>query len=217
MAPKLKVFRTHLGFYDMVVAAPSQKAALVAWGASPHVFAQGFASVTTDPELVEAALKKPGIVLRRQFGSKSKFQEGAGTLTVPRASVTKAAARREREHRAAATGRAKRQATQEQARQKATAVRDARQSERSAKQRQREAAEAKRTERGAAKAQVKQAKARHDLQRKLQSVMRERKDRIREIERREQALAKERREIEQSFETRVVAIQRELRTGSKDD
>jgi len=75
MARKLKVFRTHLGFYDLIVAAPSQKAALEAWGASPHLFSQGFAAVETDPRLVGAALKKPGVVLRRQFGSKSRSKK----------------------------------------------------------------------------------------------------------------------------------------------
>ena len=49
MARQIKVFRTHLGFYDLIVAAPSKKAALEAWGASPHLFAQGFAAETTEP------------------------------------------------------------------------------------------------------------------------------------------------------------------------
>ena len=30
--PKLKVYRTPIGFHDAYVAAPSQKAALDAWG-----------------------------------------------------------------------------------------------------------------------------------------------------------------------------------------
>jgi hypothetical protein len=55
------------------------------------------------------------------------------------------------------------------------------------------------------------AAARQALQAKLQSVIQERKEQLRNIERQEDALAKERRELEQSFETRIVAIQRELR------
>src|SRR6266478_6570984 len=123
MARKLKVFRTHLGFYDLLVAAPSQKAALEAWGASPHIFAQGFAAVETDPRLVRAALEKPGVVLKRQFGSKGEFQESAGALRAPKASATDAAARRERAQRAAAAERSERQAAKERARDEATAAR----------------------------------------------------------------------------------------------
>ena len=37
---KLKVFRTPIGFHDAYVAAPSQKAALEAWGADSNIFAQ---------------------------------------------------------------------------------------------------------------------------------------------------------------------------------
>jgi hypothetical protein len=35
---RLKVFQAHLGFYDTIVAAPSQKAALEARGASSRKF-----------------------------------------------------------------------------------------------------------------------------------------------------------------------------------
>ena len=133
MASKLKVFRTHLGFYDLIVAAPSQKAALEAWGASPHLFSQGFASVETDPRLLGAALKKPGVVLRRQFGSRGEFQESAGELHAPKASATEAAMRREHEKKAAAAAeRAQRQAAKERAREEAAGARD---KQRSAKQR----------------------------------------------------------------------------------
>src|SRR5258708_30051937 len=97
MARKLKVFRTHLGFYDLIVAAPSKKAALEAWGASPHLFTQGFAAETTEPKLVEAALKKPGVVLKRQFGATGDFLESVDSLRVPKASAEEAAARRARE------------------------------------------------------------------------------------------------------------------------
>ena len=77
MPRKLKVFRAHFGFYDEIVAAPSQKSALQAWGARPVEFKQGFAAVTDDPALVAAALAQPGIVLKRQFGSKAAFKPDA--------------------------------------------------------------------------------------------------------------------------------------------
>ena len=94
MARQLKVFRTHLGFHDLIVAAPSKKAALEAWGASPNLFSQGFAAETTEPKLVEAALKKPGVVLKRQFGSTGEFRENGEDLQIPKASAAEAAARR---------------------------------------------------------------------------------------------------------------------------
>src|SRR5215469_14621159 len=99
MAPRLKVFRTHLGFYDVIVAAPSQKAALEAWGAGSNLFAHGFASVVTDPGLAKAALSKPGVVLKRQFGSEGEFRESVESLRAPRASAEEAAAQRARNTR----------------------------------------------------------------------------------------------------------------------
>ena len=66
---KLKVFRTSIGFHDAYVAAPSQKAALQAWGADGNLFAQGIAEQVTDPELVEEPLARPGKVIKRVRGS----------------------------------------------------------------------------------------------------------------------------------------------------
>ena len=74
MARQLKVFRTHIGFDDLIVASASRKAALEAWGASAHLFTQGFAAETNEPALVKAALARPGMVLRRQFGSQGEFR-----------------------------------------------------------------------------------------------------------------------------------------------
>jgi hypothetical protein len=74
MPRPLKVFRAHLGFYDTVVAAPSQKAALAAWGSKRDLFREGFAAVSNDTEAAEA-LKNPGVVLRRAYGSKDPFRE----------------------------------------------------------------------------------------------------------------------------------------------
>ncbi|NKJ02051.1 hypothetical protein [Novosphingobium sp. SG707] len=65
----LKVFRTSAGFEDTYIAAPSQKAALEAWGARRNLFAQGVAELVTDPELAKAALARPGQVLRVPRGT----------------------------------------------------------------------------------------------------------------------------------------------------
>ena len=66
---KLKVFRTPIGFHDAYVAAPSQKAALEAWGVDGNLFAQGIAEQVTDPELMEEPLASPGKVIKRVRGS----------------------------------------------------------------------------------------------------------------------------------------------------
>lgn len=66
---KLKVFRTAIGFADAYVAAPSQKAALQAWGTNKDLFARGAAEVVTDPALTEAPLAAPGEVVRVTRGS----------------------------------------------------------------------------------------------------------------------------------------------------
>lgn len=66
---KLKVFRTPIGFHDAYVAAPSQKAALDAWGADSNIFAQGIAEQVTDPRLMEEPLANPGKVIKRVRGS----------------------------------------------------------------------------------------------------------------------------------------------------
>ncbi len=68
-ARRLKVFRTPIGFHDAYVAAPSQKAALEAWGSDSNLFAAGVAEVVTDPALTEEPLERPGEVVRRLRGS----------------------------------------------------------------------------------------------------------------------------------------------------
>lgn len=70
-APKLKVFCTPMGFYDALVAAPSQKAALKAWGTSTDLFAAGRASVVDDPALQELALARPGEVVKHSRGDEA--------------------------------------------------------------------------------------------------------------------------------------------------
>jgi colicin import membrane protein len=77
MARRLKVYETSLGFYDLTIAAPSMKSALEAWGAESNLFHQGVAKESDDPEVIAAAMSKPGIVLRRPVGSNEPFQEHA--------------------------------------------------------------------------------------------------------------------------------------------
>ncbi len=81
---RLKVFRAHLGFYDTIVAAPSQQAALAAWGAGRREFANGFAQVTSDPAAVASALSRPGQVLKRPFGSKGEYKLQAAPVSAPK-------------------------------------------------------------------------------------------------------------------------------------
>jgi hypothetical protein len=69
MARKLKVFRTPIGFHDAYVAAPSQKAALKAWGADVDLFARGSAEIVTDDALTKEPLEHPGTIIRRLRGS----------------------------------------------------------------------------------------------------------------------------------------------------
>lgn len=111
MARRLRVFQAHLGFYDTVVAAPSRKAALEAWGAGAGEFAKGFAKVTQDPAAIDAAIKQPGTVLKRPYGSSGAYKAEADLPSMPKLSakarkaVRAHAARRKKmnasEHRAA--------------------------------------------------------------------------------------------------------------------
>ncbi len=73
MPRKLKVYQTSQGFYDLAIAAPSMKAALEAWGTASNLFHQGFASESEDAATIDAAMAKPGVVLRRPVGSNKPF------------------------------------------------------------------------------------------------------------------------------------------------
>lgn len=75
MARKLKTYQTSIGFFDLVIAAPSMKAALEAWGANSNLFHQGFAREVDDEDTVAAALEKPGVILRRPVGTGGAFTE----------------------------------------------------------------------------------------------------------------------------------------------
>jgi hypothetical protein len=77
MARKLKTYLTSLGFFDLAIAAPSMKAALEAWGADSNLFHQGAAKESVDPDVIAAAMAKPGVVLRRPVGSDGSFGEHA--------------------------------------------------------------------------------------------------------------------------------------------
>lgn len=69
MPRKLKVFRTSIGFHDAYVAAPSQKAALTAWGATANLFTRGMAEEVLDLKLAEEPLSHPGEVIRKARGT----------------------------------------------------------------------------------------------------------------------------------------------------
>jgi len=53
------------------------KAALESWGSNINLFHKGFARETDDPEIIAAALKRPGVVLKRPVGTDEPFQEHA--------------------------------------------------------------------------------------------------------------------------------------------
>lgn len=75
---KLKVYRTAIGFHDAYVAAPSQKAALQAWGSDSDLFAQRIAEQVTDPELMKEPLARPGEIIRRLRGTADEQVEALG-------------------------------------------------------------------------------------------------------------------------------------------
>lgn len=66
---QLKVFRMPVGFHDAYVAAPSQKAAIEAWGSSNDVFTRGEAERVTDPDLMAGPLERPGVVIKKLRGT----------------------------------------------------------------------------------------------------------------------------------------------------
>lgn len=82
-SPRLKVYQTQLGFYESVVAAPNQSAALRAWGIHQNLFADGGAQVATEPGAIAAALAQPGVPLRRAPGSSEGFGTAPGLPRLP--------------------------------------------------------------------------------------------------------------------------------------
>jgi hypothetical protein len=77
--PKLKVYRTPIGFHDAYVAAPSMKAALKAWGTTKNLFSRGAAEVVTDAKLTKEPLARPGEVIKRARGSAAEHRKAAGS------------------------------------------------------------------------------------------------------------------------------------------
>ena len=74
---KLKLFKTVIGFHDAYVAAPSQKAALEAWGASTDLFSANLAERIDDPAVCEAAFDKPGTIITAKRGTTKEWTERA--------------------------------------------------------------------------------------------------------------------------------------------
>lgn len=83
MARAPKVFAARVGFFDTVIAAPSQKAALEAWGAERNWFGEGLAAPTQDTQAVADALAHPGQVLRRPVGSAGPYTADAAAADIP--------------------------------------------------------------------------------------------------------------------------------------
>ena len=80
----LKVFQAQFGFFDTVLAVPSQAAALRVWGTHRNLFATGHAKLATDEAAIAAALEHPGTLLRRAVGSNDPFSiEPTSLPTVP--------------------------------------------------------------------------------------------------------------------------------------
>ena len=67
--PKLKVFRTTIGFHDAFVAAPSRAAALRAWGATTDLFAMGAAEEVVEEALMAKPLAAPGAIIKQSRGT----------------------------------------------------------------------------------------------------------------------------------------------------
>lgn len=82
-ATKLKVYRTPIGFHDAYVAAPSQKAAIEAWGSDKDVFQRGRAELVTDPELTKEPLANPGKVIKRLRGTEAEQIAALGEVSEP--------------------------------------------------------------------------------------------------------------------------------------
>ena len=78
--PRLKVYEAQLGFYDTVVAAPNQKAALKAWGSRLNLFSLGLAKVSADEATAAAAQEYPEIPLVRPIGTTDPFRVKATGL-----------------------------------------------------------------------------------------------------------------------------------------
>jgi hypothetical protein len=81
---KLKVYCTPVGFHDAYVAAPSQKAALEAWGAKTNLFGEGSAHQVTDEALTKAPLAHPGEVIKVLRGNDAEQLAALERTTSPK-------------------------------------------------------------------------------------------------------------------------------------
>jgi len=70
----LKIFVTHLGLHEVIVAAPSQRAAIEAWAAPANLFSRGRAWDTHGRGVYAIALEHPGRVFARPLGSDKAFK-----------------------------------------------------------------------------------------------------------------------------------------------
>jgi len=89
------------GFLRSGDGRSSMKAALEAWGADSNLFHQGAAKESHDPDVIAAAMAKPGVVLRRPVGTDRPFSEHAELPTDlggggPRKAGRKSKAQRQR-------------------------------------------------------------------------------------------------------------------------
>jgi colicin import membrane protein len=83
----LKVFVTQIGLHEVIVAAPSQRAALAAWGIERNLFVTGRAHDTREPDVCAVALAAPGQVFARPAGSAKPFRTVTGPLETERAAI----------------------------------------------------------------------------------------------------------------------------------
>lgn len=81
--PKLKVYRLPIGFHDAYVAAPTQKAAIEAWGSDPDVFQRKQAELVEDPKLTKEPLASPGKVIKRLRGTAAEQMAALGKQPPP--------------------------------------------------------------------------------------------------------------------------------------
>jgi hypothetical protein len=105
--PKLKVYRLPVGFHDAYVAAPSQKAAIEAWGSDKDVFQRGQAELVEDPKLTKEPLASPGEVIKRLRGTAAEQMAALGKAEpAPRRKSRRTSSEAEPEARARSSARA---------------------------------------------------------------------------------------------------------------
>jgi hypothetical protein len=200
---KLKTYRTSIGFFDIAVAAPSMKAALAAWGSNSNLFHQGFAREVTDPQVIAATLKKPGVVLRRPVGSHKPFQEHAGLPT----DLPAAASPSKTEKPRGATRKTTSHKINDAAARKAILAFEKKQQQRERQRRRQQAAEAEKRERRqlkVAKAEAAIEEARQEHQAKLKAIEDERA----KLERREEQEGTRWETVKMRLETAVKRARR---------